>query len=243
MNDTNPYAHLNDRQRALAADFEAAADGADLADLLAAADLDPGDKAALAQAWAGPEAAADKADVGTDDDWGDYTDTYEALAQRCERGAETLEREADNAADLHALRPDLGGVHAWATKSRAAARAAREYAAQLRAEAPSPDARLDPARFAQAERVAQAAQLGGILADGRPQAEYTAQSGSIYDRTAREMWEAGTHPTQVKAREIEASGMFTHVTVDPVPFWQLGRADENTTGRRAERADRDGDEF
>ena len=57
----NPYAHLNSRQTALADQFEqeAGADGSDLRDLLNASDLSNSDKAALARAWGGPEAAAE----------------------------------------------------------------------------------------------------------------------------------------------------------------------------------------
>jgi predicted heme/steroid binding protein len=101
----------------------------------------------------------------------------------------------------------------------------------------------------QAEQVAKAAELGGILIDGRPQAERIAQSGSIYDQTAREHWEAGTHPTQVKASDVEATGRFSHIAetvdgIEQVPYWQLGgNGDESTSTRTAERTDGDGDEF
>ncbi|WP_045742287.1 hypothetical protein [Actinoplanes rectilineatus] len=57
----DPYAHLDDRQNGLCNEFEqqAGATGADLHDLLAEADLPDTDRAALAQAWGGPEAAAE----------------------------------------------------------------------------------------------------------------------------------------------------------------------------------------
>ena len=57
----NPYAHLDERQLGLADDFEqeAGIDGADLKDLLDASDLPTTDKAALSQAWGGPEAATE----------------------------------------------------------------------------------------------------------------------------------------------------------------------------------------
>ena len=65
-----PYAHLDDRQTALADQFEqeAGADGSDLRDLLNASELSNTDKAALAQAWGGPEAAAEYRDQPTDND-------------------------------------------------------------------------------------------------------------------------------------------------------------------------------
>ncbi|RSM59471.1 hypothetical protein DMB66_27690 [Actinoplanes sp. ATCC 53533] len=182
-----------------------------------------------------------------------HTDTFEALAARCERGAETLEHEAAHAAEILAERGHPNAdAQDWATRKAAAATAAREYAAGLRADAaagPGPDARLDPGRLAQAEKVASAAELGGILIDGRPMAERDAQSDSVFNQHTRELWEAGKHPAQEKAQQIEATGKFTHVDetiggVKQVPFWQLGRpADENTSPRYAARTDSDADEF
>ncbi|MEU4241895.1 hypothetical protein [Actinoplanes sp. NPDC026619] len=66
----NPYAHLDDRQTALADQFEqeAGADGSDLRDLLNASDLSGTDKAALAQAWGGQEAAAEYRNQAADND-------------------------------------------------------------------------------------------------------------------------------------------------------------------------------
>ncbi|MDI6101888.1 hypothetical protein QLQ12_25035 [Actinoplanes sp. NEAU-A12] len=183
----------------------------------------------------------------------EHTDTYEALARRCEAGARDLEYEADNAAEVLAGRAggDRLDPQQWAAGQRNAAQAAREYAAELRAEAgDQPTARLNPAQFAQAERVALAAELGGILIDGRPSAERIAQSSDYTGHNIdRELWLAGTHPAQQKAAEIEATGKFTHVaeTIDgvkQVPFWRLGGpVNESTSTRDTARADRDGDEF
>ncbi|MFG1609501.1 hypothetical protein [Actinoplanes sp. NPDC049265] len=60
-NHPNPYAHLTSYQENLAEDFElkAGIDGADLKDLLDNSDLPTTDKAALAQAWGGPDAGAE----------------------------------------------------------------------------------------------------------------------------------------------------------------------------------------
>jgi hypothetical protein len=65
----SPYAHLTERQTALADEFEqqAGAVGADLKDLLDASDLPAADKAALAQAWGGAEAAAEYRDDDSDE--------------------------------------------------------------------------------------------------------------------------------------------------------------------------------
>ncbi|MEU4239771.1 hypothetical protein [Actinoplanes sp. NPDC026619] len=69
MSHPNPYAHLNPRQLGLADEFEmeAGIDGADLRDLLSTAALSRTDKAALAQAWGGPEAAAEYQSDDTDE--------------------------------------------------------------------------------------------------------------------------------------------------------------------------------
>ena len=176
-----------------------------------------------------------------------HSDTYEALAQRCERGADTLEQEAARAEEILAGRGYPGAdAQNWASRKYAAATAARDYAAQLRAEGAAGrgvDFRMDPARLAQAERVASAAELGGILIDGRPLAERDAQNGSVLNQNTRERWQAGTHPAQEKAAQVEATGKFAHVDetiggVKQVPFWQLGSAvDEAQASReRAEHA-------
>ncbi|MEU4216206.1 hypothetical protein [Actinoplanes sp. NPDC026623] len=188
-----------------------------------------------------------------DFDQNQHSDTFEALARRCEAGAETLEHEADHAAEILATRAggDKADPQEWAAKNRAAAHAAREYAAALRAEAGDrgPLARMTPDRLAQADQVASAANLGGILIDGRRMAERQAQSDSVFDESHRRAWEAGEHPSQVKAAEIEATGQFTHVAetingVEQVPFWRLGwSTDESVAQRQTERADSDGDEF
>ncbi|GAA0469455.1 hypothetical protein Aca07nite_27830 [Actinoplanes capillaceus] len=187
----------------------------------------------------------------------EHTDTYEALAQRCENAARELEHVGENAAEVLTERGygdwiDSGRIdpQTWGNTHTNAAYAARAYAAELRTEAgDNPTGRMDRDRLAQAERVAKAAELGGILIDGRPMAERTAQSGMYGTETDRVLWEAGTHPDQVKAAEIEATGRFTHVAetingIEQVPFWRLGGpTDESTNTRHVARTDSDGDEF
>jgi hypothetical protein len=169
-----------------------------------------------------------------------------ALADRCDKGAEQLAYDGEHAAEVLA---DRGWPNAdaeeWAGRKQAAAASAREYAAGLRAEAVSMNEgdRLSEERIRQAERVADAAELGGgILIDGRRLAEATAQSGSVFDRPARESWEAGTHPAQQKACQIEATGVFQHVAetingVPQVPYWQLGASSQARTQTADDTAD------
>lgn len=156
------------------------------------------------------------------------------LADRCETGAAQLAHEAENAAEVLATRAggDQHDPQEWAARKQAAAEAARQYAKDLRAEAASlgDHERPSETRIREAEKVAQAAELGGILIDGRPMAERAAQSGTEFD-TERKSWEAGEHPAQQKAREIEATGAFEHVaeTINgrrQVPFWQLGHVNQ-----------------
>jgi|SRR5579859_1451459 len=158
-----------------------------------------------------------------------------ALADRMERGAAELRADAADPAATLAGRgwtnlpadqvADFGRRHA------AAADAASAYAAQIRehvAAGQVPTA----AQLAQAERVADAANLDGILIDGRRQAEATAANATALSGEAdKQAWESGTHPAQVKAAEVEGSGVFTHVAetingIEQVPFWQLGNPDQ-----------------
>jgi hypothetical protein len=153
------------------------------------------------------------------------------LAERCENGARDLLHLAANAAEILPTR--MGGhlmdPAEWAAQKRTAAGAATDYAAALRAEAAEltrTGGHATEQRVAQAERVASATQCDGILIDGRPVAERKAESTSIYDQHERELWAAGEHPAQVKAREIEATGLFEHVApvVDgerKIPVWEL----------------------
>jgi hypothetical protein len=77
------------------------------------------------------------------------------------------------------------------------------------------------ARIEEAEEVAQAANLGGILIDSRRSAEIAV----THPWTSPEAKQAGLDYAQAKADTIERTGMFTHVA-EPgqVPFWQLGGA-------------------
>ncbi|MFG1609500.1 hypothetical protein [Actinoplanes sp. NPDC049265] len=176
--------------------------------------------------------------------------TYEQMAQRIDRGADRLDYEADNAAEILAYRAagDRVDPQQWAAERRRAAEAARGYAAELRADADTETtAEQGWDRLRQAELVAVSTDSGGTLIDGRPLAEHKAQSDSVFDRDERQAWEAGTHPTQEKAREIEATGKFDHVAetidgIEQVPFWRLGSpADESTTGQQTSGTDEDGD--
>ncbi|WP_213456664.1 hypothetical protein [Rhizomonospora bruguierae] len=176
-------------------------------------------------------------------------DSFEYLAARCDTAAAELMHEAENAKEILA---SCGYSNVdwpeWAAHKVSAATAARGYAAGLRAEAAErgPDARPDASRLAQAKRVALAAEMGGILVDSRPTAQRTAeQANALFGQADREAWEAGTHPSQQKAREIEATGVFMHVAetidgVQQVPFWRLSDpADQATTHRTRENADTD----
>ena len=190
--------------------------------------------------------------------------TYEQMAQRIERGADHLDHEAEHATEVLADRmgSDRVDPQQWAADQRRAAGAAREYAGRLRAEAGTETtAEAGWARLDQADLVAVSTDSGGTVIDGRPLDEARAQSDSVFDADARKAWEEGTSYSQEKARQIEDTGLFTHVdeTIDgvkQVPFWRLGgNVDESTTdrandgGRRYEefeghRGDEDaGDEF
>ena len=174
----------------------------------------------------------------------DYAPTREDLvkvAADIDGGVLTLLDEAERAAEILPTRAGGDRIEPadWARQKRRSAAAATRYAETLRREAhsmaiaaaddrarPASWTRPTPARFAQAQWVAKAAELGGILIDGRPLAAFKGESDSVFDQHERELWEAGTHPAQVKAAEIEAAGVFEHVAgpidgVEQVPFWRL----------------------
>ena len=155
-----------------------------------------------------------------------------ALAERCEAGAEQLTYEAEHAADVLAERgyPNVDAQQ-WAADKHAAAAAARQYAEGLRAEAANltDGQRPSDERLRQAEKVADAAHLGGILIDSRPTAEATATAPNahVWHAADKEAWESGTHPAQTKAAAVDGSGAFEHVAESgQVPYWQLGRTDQ-----------------
>ena len=154
-----------------------------------------------------------------------------ALADRCEVGAEHLAYEGEHAAEVLAER--AGGAQAdpqeWAARKTVAAAAARQYAQNLRAEAETmrEGQRVPEPRIREAEKVADAANLGGILIDSR-----RLDTASSWD--SPEMQQATRDYAQAKADTIERTGMFDHVADNgQVPFWQLGRADQaqDTTGQ------------
>lgn len=171
-----------------------------------------------------------------------YTDDLLKLALRCDRGAAELLREAANAAEVLATRAygDQTDPQEWAARKHAAAAAATRYAEGLRAEAAelqATHARPSAERVAQAERVATAAELGGILVDGRRMAERNANSelNQAWDEgAARRAWDEGSHESQRKADEVTATGAFEYVAetiggIEQVPFWRLAAGDGQHT--------------
>lgn len=180
------------------------------------------------------------------------TEHLTALAGRCDKAAEQLTYEAEHAAEVLADRAGGSQVdpNQWAADKRAAADAARQYAAGLRTEAAELGEYDRPSkeRIAQAEKVALGAEMGGILIDGQPMAEATATDpgAHVWAPATKEAWESGTHPAQTKAVDVEGSGQFEHVADDGVPFWQLrgdtNQATSTPAAHDASTAD-DGDEF
>jgi hypothetical protein len=158
-----------------------------------------------------------------------HRDDLYALADRCEAGADTLTYEADHAGEVFADAgyPDADPAQ-WATDKHRAATAAREYAAGLRAQADrmSPADRVPDERLAQAEKVALAAEMGGILIDGHRLVQAAADHA-----WSPEEREAILAHQQADRDAVDGSGLFTHVDQDgQVPYWQLaGPADTPTT--------------
>jgi hypothetical protein len=143
------------------------------------------------------------------------------LADDCEAGADQLAYEAENAAKVLADRgyPEADPQE-WAVRKTAAAAAARRYARGLRAEAASMRDvdRPTKARIREAEKVANAANLGGILIDGSRLSQAAAEKAwSDAERQAIQEHQ------RAETAAIEGSGLFAHVA-EPgqVPFWQLG---------------------
>src|SRR5690606_36897045 len=101
----------------------------------------------------------------------DDADHLATLADTCDRGARSLTYEADHAAEVLATRSggDSANPRTWAQRKRPAAAAATDYAGRLRAEANNlheSGRRAAPQLLAQADQVATAANVGGILVDG-----------------------------------------------------------------------------
>ncbi|WP_033345596.1 hypothetical protein [Catenuloplanes japonicus] len=150
------------------------------------------------------------------------------LADRIDASAAGLAFDAEHATTALDARGhgDLSqdDQDAWAGRHADAALAAAQYADRLRDQASTMDAgaAVPDADYAQAETVAAAADLNGILIDGRSLAEHTIADGSPWHTGEREAWDAGEHPAQVKAATVEATGAFTHIAeLGQVPFWQL----------------------
>jgi hypothetical protein len=162
------------------------------------------------------------------------------LAERCERGAAEMEQVAGNAAEVLAERgyPNTDAAE-WAARKLGAATAARAYAQGLRIEAEQlgETGRVSEERIAQAEHVATAATVDGILIDSRRVADDNAahhRGSALYGDSSRLQAEH----THRKAAEIESTGVFTLVA-DPgqVPFWQLGRPATSQSEQQAVAAD------
>lgn len=154
-----------------------------------------------------------------------------ALAERCEAGAKQLAYEAEHAAEVLATRAggDQVDPQQWADRQTAAAAAARQYAQGLRDQAAGMGEgdRPSKARIAEAEKVADAASLGGMLIDGRRLADTSADSPLAGDAQRRVTEEY----QRAEAEAVEGSGLFEHVA-EPgrVPFWQLGHAAQAQDG-------------
>lgn len=161
-----------------------------------------------------------------------------ALAERCEAGAAQLTYEAEHAAEVLAGRgyPNVDAQQ-WAADKHAAAAAAGQYAEGLRAEAAnlSEGQRPSDERLRQAEQVADAAHLGGILIDGSRMSEAAADNPWHSDETRQ----AIADEQRAETAALAESGMFGHVAeAGQVPYWQLGRTDQTADADDA--ADTDG---
>ncbi|SCL12828.1 hypothetical protein GA0070616_0034 [Micromonospora nigra] len=206
---------------------EAGADGRDCRDVLRAIDAPNIDRAVVADLLGG-DGLGDEFrqlddDQGDDATTGGTADDLRRLADDCERAARGLQVDADNPAEVLRERGYGGDVDSgqldpatWGARKAASAAAARAYAEQLRKEADShTDGQVDPARIAEAKRVAQAAALGGILTDSR---EFVGRD----PWASEEVRAAERAEAERVAEEIEATGMFEHVAEEgQVPFWQL----------------------
>jgi len=150
------------------------------------------------------------------------------LADRCERAATQLTADAaDPAATLaeRGYHPSAEETAAFGARHQGAADTAARYAAQLREQVAAGQP-VTAAQIAQAEKVTDAAELGGILIDGRRQAQ--AQDADPF--TSPELRQATRDYHQAKRQAIEGSGQFIHVAEEgQVPFWQLGPATQAET--------------
>src|SRR2546421_3108409 len=153
------------------------------------------------------------------------------LADRCEAGANELQLAADDPAAALAERGyhDQPDVQEWGARKAAAAAAARQYAEGLRAEAASMGESERPSedRIRQAEKVADAANLDGILIDGSRLTESSIEHG-WHDEAGKQ---ALRDHQAAEDAAVEGSGVFEHVPetingVEQVPFWQLGHTDQ-----------------
>jgi hypothetical protein len=162
-----------------------------------------------------------------------------ALADRCERGADELQRAADDPAGVLAERGyhDHPDAQEWGQHKQAAATAARQYAAGLRAEADALGEGQRPTqqRIQQAEKVATAAVNDGILIDKHP-----ADHIPAWDTAGKQ---AHADHAQQQQAAIEGSGLFEQVAEQgQVPYWQMGHTDQDTPGQPSNNTDDNTDE-
>lgn len=146
------------------------------------------------------------------------------LVEKIERGIAVLEAEAAEPAKTLAERgyPNADAEE-WGKRKRDSILTAQQYAEDLwqRVDA---GGQLTPVDQAEAEKVALATQMGGILIDGSRWADPANQS----PWTSDEERAAITKHYQDKAAAVEGSGAFTYVA-EPgqLPFWHLGHADQS----------------
>jgi len=157
-----------------------------------------------------------------------------AVADRIEAGAKTLRYEAENAAEVLAGRAggDRVDPTEWAAQKTSAADAAEKYAAGLR-QASEMAGRVSDRRYAEAERVARAAECGGILIDTTRLTESAIEHSLPGEEGMRRALRAHQDAEDTAVR---ASGQFQHVAetingVEQVPYWQLGARNTNQVTR------------
>lgn len=162
-------------------------------------------------------------------------DDLRPFAERCDAAAGWLTYEADHAAEVLPERAggDRVDPQQWAADKRAAAAAARQYAAQLRVEADrmADGDQVSDERVRQADLVATAAECGGSLVDDRRLTAAACENPFHSPETRQAIQD---HSRQ-RREAIQRSGLFTHVTEhDQASFWQLAAA----TAERTDATDR-----
>lgn len=210
-------AGLTDVQRHLMDEVtnRAGIDGSDTQVHLDAADATNADKAAVAEVLGEPGEGDRYTNPGS------YAQRRaDEIAEKIEQALPELEAEtADPAGTLEARGWPTDGAEDFGARKRASVIAARDYAASLRERAAAGQP-MTLSDIAEAEKVAHAAQMGGILIDSRRLTE----SQRYWSDEERQ---AAIAHEDAKRAAIEGSGAFTHVAEDgQVPFWQLGSVDQ-----------------